>query len=181
MPSLSPPVVELWSAQADAAVWNAVTRLFVEAFSAPPYDEDPGRLGEIAVWGPELLATPGGTLAVATQDSAILGFGLGRTLSSDAGWQRLLRRCDTAETTSLADAADDVFVIQELATAAAARRRGVAELCLTRLLESRCEAHVVLGVYAQAEPAQRFYARLGYRVLGNVTIDGGQRLDVLTR
>ncbi|WP_162564302.1 MULTISPECIES: GNAT family N-acetyltransferase [Microbacterium] len=181
MTSPSPADVVLWSGTADPSVWDAVTRLYVEAFAAPPYGEEPGQLGEIAVWGPAFLATPGAALVTGTQDGDTLGFALGRTLASDPGWQRLLGRCSTAEATALTGDPHDVFVIQELATAAAARRRGIARLCLARLLGARPESRVVLGVYEQAVQAHRFYAALGYTAVGAVTIEGGQRLDVLAR
>ncbi|MBW9093299.1 GNAT family N-acetyltransferase [Microbacterium jejuense] len=178
-PTASAATLKRYTEPSPATPWAAVTSLYCEVFTAEPYGEDPQDLAEISTWGPGFLATPGSALVTASDAEGLVAFALGRPLSSDEGWQRLLRRAQTPAADALADTHGPVFIVQELATSPRARRRGIARACLERLVPREDGLRAVLGVFAVATDALAFYERLGFGSVGGVTVADGRRLELL--
>ena len=174
------PRIDLVAAPTDE-LWSRIANLYIEAFSAPPYAEDPGELAEILEWGPGILHGPGGRLVVARDDDDVVGFALGQPLHFSPDWQGLLERCGTPETEAMRAAPEQTFIVREIATSARARGRGIGTKCLARLTQGAGVPTTALAVYAHAEEARKFYRRLAFDQIGALTTGQGHELLILTR
>lgn len=165
------------------AVWDDVTALFVEAFTAEPYLEDALDLGTIRQWGPEHLGHRGGRLVTASTDGRLVGFALAHGLDADPAWLGILAQL--AEGSDAASAAlaqpDDAVVVHELAVTASERGRGIGRKCLAALLQGRTESQTFVGVYERATAVAAMYRRWGLDEIGRVPMPGDAiALRVLT-
>ncbi|KQQ52326.1 GNAT family N-acetyltransferase [Plantibacter sp. Leaf314] len=179
----NPVALESFSGSAPDAVWDDVTALFVEAFTAEPYLEDALDLGTIRQWGPEHLGHRGGRLLTASTDGRLVGFALAHGLDADSAWLGILAQL--AEGSDAASAAlarpDDAVVVHELAVTASERGRGIGRQCLAALLQDRTEAQTFIGVYERATAVAAMYRHWGLDEIGRVPMPGDAiALRVLT-
>lgn len=163
----------LFDQDAPAAVWAGVSRVYVLAFAAPPYDESPDELRQVEQWGPAMLATPGGRLVVALRNAQVLGFVISERLDHDQSWQQLLRTAGGSLGADIAAAPSAAVIVQELAVDGQQRGQGIARALVSRLLADRPEAHAVLSVYQQAAQVRTMYQRWGFHELGATVADDG--------
>ena len=168
---------------APARTWAEVTALFVAAFSAEPYGEDPRELAQLSTWGPAQLARPGGRLTVAHRDGRPAGLALLHRLDAEESWPAILR--STTGHPAVAAALRrprDAVVLHELAVEPGFRGRGVARDCLREVLRDRDETHVFVGVHESAPQARAVYERWGLERAGAFRgADADVTLLVLTR
>jgi ribosomal protein S18 acetylase RimI-like enzyme len=163
VPSAAPSTTcATYEGSAPPETWAAVTALFVAAFAAAPYGEDPQELAHIQTWGPTQLSHPGGRLTVAEQGGRPAGFALVHGLVEDQPWQAIL--ATLAGHPAAVDALDrpeEALVVHEVAVHEGFRGRGVARTLLREVLRDRDEARVFIGVYESAEDAVAMYERWG--------------------
>jgi len=156
-----------YEGSAPAQTWTEVTALFVAAFAAQPYEEDPQELALIAGWGPTQLAQPSGRLTVAEQGEHVVGFALVHSLAEDEPWQSILATMSghsaVAEALSRPETA---VIVHELAVRPMSRGQGVARTCLREVLRGRDETRVFIGVYDSATDAVAMYERWGLIKIG---------------
>lgn len=169
MPGADPSTTcATYEGSAPPETWAEVTALFVAAFAAAPYGEDPQELAHIQTWGPTQLSHPGGRLTVARQGAQCAGFALVHGLVEDQPWQAIL--ATLAAHPAAVDALDrpeDVLVVHEVAVHEGFRGRGVARTLLREVLRDRDEARVLIGVYASAEDAVTMYELWGLVRVGS--------------
>ncbi len=170
----NPVALESFTGSAPDAVWDDVTALFVEAFTAEPYLEDALDLGTIRQWGPEHLGHRGGRLVTASTDGRLVGFALAHRLDADPAWLGILAQL--AEGSDAASAAlaqpDDAVVVHELAVTASERGRGIGRKCLAALLRDRTETQTFIGVYERATAVAAMYRHWGLDEIGRVPMPG---------
>lgn len=170
----NPVALESFTGSAPDAVWDDVTALFVEAFTAEPYLEDALDLGTIRQWGPEHLGHRGGRLVTASTDGHLVGFALAHGLDADPAWLGILAQL--AEGSDAASAAlaqpDDAVVVHELAVTASERGRGIGRHCLAALLQDRTESQTFIGVYERATAVAAMYRHWGLDEIGRVPMPG---------
>lgn len=180
---MSPVGYTSFTGSAPDDVWGEVTQLFVEAFTAEPYNEDAIDLATIRQWGPGHLGHRGGRLVIATVDGRVVGFALAHGLDADPAWLGILAQlADSSSTASAALARPaDAVVVHELAVAEDQRGRGIARGCLAAVLQDRTETQTFIGVYERATEAAAMYRSWGLSELGRVPMPGDAiALRVLT-
>jgi len=178
-----PVAFESFTGSAPGAAWDDVTALFVEAFTAEPYNEDALDLGTIRQWGPEHLGHRGGRLVTASDGGRLVGFALAHGLDADPAWLGILAQL--AEGSDAASAAlaqpDDTVVVHELAVTASERGRSIGRTCLAALLRDRTESQTFIGVYERATAVAAMYRHWGLTEAGRVPMPGDAiALRVLT-
>ncbi|MCK8468749.1 GNAT family N-acetyltransferase [Microbacterium sp. KSW4-16] len=164
-----------------ASDWHDIADLFVAAFSASPYFEDPNELRTITDWGPQMLAGDG-RLVTARADGELVGFALAHGLSDDAPWQQILSQLEDIEQAAAAlETPQNALVVHELAVRESERGQGVARACMQELLDGRSETQTFIGVYERAVAAQSMYRHWHFDPIGRVPMPGDAiALHVLT-
>lgn len=169
MPRAAPSTTcSTYEGSAPRETWAEVTALFVAAFAAEPYGEDPQELAGIGTWGPTQLSHPGGRLTVARQGEQCAGFALVHGLVEDGPWRAIL--ATLAGHPAAADALSRpgrALVVHELAVHEGFRGRGVARTLLREALRGRDEARVFVGVHESAGDAVAVYERWGLVRVGS--------------
>lgn len=162
MADTAPVTCRTHASSAPSELWDDVADLFVEVFSAAPYDEDPDELALISDWGPVQLAQPGGRLAAAHAGEDLVGFALVHGLPADPAWRSILSAVDGGpEVAAALDRPESALVVHELAVRSTARGRGIARTCLQAALQDHGASQVFLGVHESATRAVATYRRWG--------------------
>jgi GNAT superfamily N-acetyltransferase len=138
--------------------------LYVDAFAGPPYD-----------WGQEHAAfflarfraqsrQEGFALVEARQGAELVGMAFGVPLKRATTWWRDLQEPVPGEAPEGQNGR--TFAMMELLVRRAWRRQHIAEAMHDLLLRSRDEERATLTVLPEAMPAQRAYAKWGWRKVG---------------
>jgi len=156
-----------YEGSAPTQTWPEVTALFVAAFAAEPYEEDPQELALFEGWGPTQLAQPSGRLTVTEQDGHVVGFAFVHSLAEDEPWQAILTTMSGHPTVAGAlSRPETALIVHELAVRQMSRGQGVARTCLREVLRGRDETRVFIGVYDSAADAVAMYERWGLVKVG---------------
>ena len=112
------------------------------------------------------MKAPGFELVVAEVAGAPRGLALGYALHEGARWWRGLTTPLDPET--IAETGDRTFALCELMVHPEWQRRGIAQALLDELLGHRPEDRATVLVREDNTPAQRAYAKWGWRKLGKL-------------
>ncbi|MEU0134747.1 GNAT family N-acetyltransferase [Streptomyces sp. NPDC006296] len=164
-----------------AAYGEGIRRVYADAFSAPPWDEDPASAGRYTERLAEDAERPGFTAALALDGDTVRGFATAwttpGTLPSGSG----------SGTGAVAEALGPerftrwlcgALKVDELAVSSHARRTGLGAGLLSAVTRNAPDGRCWLLTSVRAEPALRLYRRTGwYRI--PVAVPGRAGLTVL--
>ncbi|WP_243225701.1 GNAT family N-acetyltransferase [Microbacterium sp. CIAB417] len=154
--------VSVWSG--DAGEVARAAELYGQVFAEPPYHEDAaaGRVSFAERVHRYAETKPDFRLLLARDDDGIVGLALGTGIAAGDWWRDRIVGVLPPETQRrwLGNAC---FSVAELAVAAAHRRGGVAGRLMAAILVDLPYETAVLGCYADATAARRFYGSLGWR------------------
>lgn len=138
--------------------------VYLSAFGAPGYDEEPARAEQ---FGNEQLPLhsqrDGFKLVVARHDERIVGFAYGFTGQRGQWWSD--RLVETASAEIVEEWVGGHFEFVELAVAVEAQGRGVGSALHDVLVADLPHEKALLSTYVDDRPAPRLYRRKGWRVL----------------
>ncbi|WP_407358237.1 GNAT family N-acetyltransferase [Microbacterium sp. LTA6] len=157
--------------------------LYASVFAEPPYGEDPetSRSSFIERVQRYALSHADFRFLIATHGDDVIGLVLGTGAAEGDWWRDRLTEVLSHEQQEewLGEAC---FSIAELAVSPDFRREGAAEQLMDAVLENLPYETAILGCYAEALPARRLYARLGWDTIeSGVHIGASPALEILGR
>jgi GNAT superfamily N-acetyltransferase len=155
--------------------------LYREVYAEPPYEWEDEHAALFAERLAVQLAQPGFALAEARHGDDLVGCFFGVTLQpSTPWWQHLLTPLPSDMTT---ERPGRTFALVELLVRAPFRRQHIALALHDMVLRDRTEERATLTVLPAALPAQRAYAKWGWRTVGQKRnpLPGSPVFDVLVK
>ena len=138
--------------------------VYLSAFGAPGYDEEPERAEQFASEQiPTHAARENFKLVVSRADGSMTGFAYGFTGHRGQWWSD---RIAAAVTPQLADEwIGGHFEVVELAVRVETQRRGLGVELMNALIKDLPNRRALLTTYSDDRPAPRLYRRLGWKLL----------------
>ncbi|MDT0402583.1 MULTISPECIES: GNAT family N-acetyltransferase [Streptomyces] len=152
---------------------DALRSVYVDAFCAPPWNEDEGRATEFADRLPTSVGRPGFTAATAVRDGETIGFATAWTtpdpFPTNSSYPQVTAGLGPAYT---ADWLCGALEVDELAVRTAARGTGVARDLLEAVTADAPDGRAWLLTWAQNPRALAFYRRQGWTQVTHPAPDG---------
>ena len=151
---------------------DQMRELYLEVYTEPPYNEGPEHVQRFTEHFAEEMDREGFALAVALDDSALVGAAYGWTMAAGMWWQ-----------SSVSEPPEELravpkFAVMEWMLRNSHRHQGIGRQLLDLLLTGRSEPYAVLASNPEA-PARKIYDHLGWRYCGQSEPDLLPPMDLL--
>ncbi|MEV0291381.1 MULTISPECIES: GNAT family N-acetyltransferase [unclassified Kribbella] len=156
--------MEVLDAEQSLQAAPELAAVYLSAFGAPGYDEEPARAEQFASEQlPTHAARDGFKLVTAKADGRIVGFAYGYTGQRGQWWSD--RLVETAPTEIVDEWVGGHFEFVELAVAVEAQGQGVGSALHDVLMADLPHEKGLLSTYVDDRPAPRLYRRKGWQLL----------------
>lgn len=162
---MSPTVTfELGGAALATAHRAALSRMYQQVFSAPPFLASGTTVEEHAATLDGYARLPGFALSLARDGHRLVGFAYGHRLPPDHRWWEGFRMDIPPDLA--AEWEGRSYTLVDLAVEESHRRTGIGRRLVEALLAPRREERVLLSTQPTAEPAHAFYRATGWELVG---------------
>ncbi|MFE6733665.1 GNAT family N-acetyltransferase [Microbacterium sp. NPDC057650] len=180
-PDTAPTGVRIAAWEGDAEALRQAADLYGRVFAEPPYGDDieQSRLSFVERVNRNSVLKPDFRLVLAVEGARVVGLVMGAGIADGDWWRDRIAGALEPGARGMW-LGEECFSVEELAVEPEHRRSGLAGLLMAAVLTGLPHETAVLGCYAAAHGARRFYASQGWEEIARgLRIAEGPAIDIL--